>query len=127
MMKRPDFQERLRFLLRSAKVREKEGDTGASVGGREAGAREMSREELIGELEGVVRNRTENTSDRLSAADKLAKLRGFVKDADSRKNVPDPVFMAAFLRRAQILNKDVVEVCKEADDTQPVVVAQDNK
>jgi hypothetical protein len=120
LLKRVEFQERLRLLIRVRSVKEMGKGPEASAGGREAGKGEMSRDELIGELEGVVRNRQENTSDRLSAADKLAKLKGFVKDGNARKDVPDPAFMAAFLRRAAALNKDVVEVCREAENTLPV-------
>jgi hypothetical protein len=115
LVKRARYQERLRYLILSKKVDETKKATTINQAGSGAGGEGMTKAGLIAVLEGIVET-SGNENNRMVAIEKLSKLKGFIKDQESRKDIPDPAFLAAFLKRAEDENRDPVELAKEASE-----------
>jgi hypothetical protein len=125
LVKRGSYQARLRFLILEAKGRE--GRRGVKVGGAVLGGGGSLVDAATGEIlagGGMTKGRyvellerlveeSPNEQTRLAAGEKLAKIRNWIKDPNAKKEeIPDPVFMAAYLRRAQKLNVDPVALAE---------------
>lgn len=104
LIKGERMQRRWRFLIQEAR---READQQAKNKTRNG---ELTKRDIIASLEEIIK-RSGNEANRMSAIDKLAKLKGFIRP-ENRAERPDPAFLAAFLAQA------------EADNTDPVTLAQ---
>lgn len=83
---------------------------GATAAGMGGSGGPLGKADVEAIYEHVARN-SANESNRMAAADKLAKLRGFIREGEQIR-APDPAFLCWFLGRC------------ETDGADPVVVAQ---
>ena len=117
-LKVPANRERLRFLIREKKYDVSVAGGDHTRGGKDKPGRAaaMTKDDLIAALEKLIET-TLNESAKIQAIERVARLRGFIREPGAdKKEIPDPAYLGVFLRRAEEARQDPVEAAKRAQE-----------
>jgi len=117
----PANRARLRVLILEQKTqiggspaRDKSGAAKATNAPGPAPA--MTKSDIISTLEKIIQS-TLNESTKIQAIERVARLRGFIREPGAdKKEIPDPAYLGVFLRRAEEARQDPVEAAKRAQE-----------